>query len=471
MSDTPTRLAPSEPERETLGTPHVPTFRVLITGASSPLLSRLSQWAAEANADAVVVGDLPLAARKLAEGPYQLVVAVLSDRASGELSWWADTLREVEGHPRLIALAKRPTMGLLLQAERLGVAEVLPNPTTRELLHRAMQRFLHARLEVAVPLPTTEAHTAGEHALVGESPAMVDLYRSIARAAPSSATVLLQGESGTGKEVVARALHDSSLVAKGPFVAVNCAAIPEHLLESELFGHERGSFTGAFSRRIGRFEQATNGTLFLDEIADMSLVLQAKILRAVQERCIERVGGNEPIAIKVRLIAATNRDLSEAIAQRRFREDLYYRLAVVTLRLPRLADRNDDLLLLVAHFARMFAARDGKAITGISDRALELLRAHRWPGNVRELRNVIERAVIITDDTTIRSEHVQEQMHSESEPAVQDPGGSGPSTLAEVEARHIARVLSHVQGQIGTAAQILGIHRNTLTRKLREYGL
>lgn len=447
-----------------------PVMRVLLVGGSAPLLHRLAEWVTEAGAEASVVTELPLAARQLAEVRFQLVVAVLSERANTELSWWADMLREVEGHPRLIALTKRPTMGLLLQAEQLGVADVLSDPPSRELLHRSLGRFLHARLEAAVPLPTTDAHVAGEHALVGESPAMVDLYRSIARAAPSAATVLLQGESGTGKEVVARALHESSLVAAGPFVAVNCAAIPEHLLESELFGHERGSFTGALSRRIGRFEQAMHGTLFLDEIADMSLVLQAKILRAVQERCIERVGGGESIPIKVRLIAATNRDLSEAIAQRRFREDLYYRLAVVTLRLPRLVERSDDLLLLVAHFARMFAARDGKRITAISDRALGLLRGHRWPGNVRELRNVIERAVIVADDSTIRSEDVRDQMQGEPEAAGDGPSAE-PATLAEVEARHIARVLAHAQGQIGTAAQILGIHRNTLTRKLREYGL
>jgi transcriptional regulator with PAS, ATPase and Fis domain len=281
---------------------------------------------------------------------------------------------------------------------------------------------------------------------------------------------LLQGESGTGKEVVARAIHLNGAKAAGSFVAVNCAAIPENLLESELFGHEKGAFTGAIMRKIGRFEQAAGGTLFLDEIADMSLALQSKILRAVQEREIERVGGTETLPIDVRLIAATNRDLQDAIAQGRFREDLYYRLAVVTIRLPKLTDRGDDLVLLAAYFVRHFAERYGKRIRAISDRALELLRNHPWVGNVRELRNVVERAVIVATDDTLRAEHLPEELRGEEVALAERPQGT-LLTLAELEARHIARVLAHTSGQIGAAAEILGIHRNTLTRKMKEYGL
>src|SRR5437016_4118753 len=223
-------------------------------------------------------------------------------------------------------------------------------------------------------------------------------------------------------------------------------------------------------RKIGRFEQAVGGTLFLDEIADMSVALQAKILRAVQEREIERVGGTDTIPVDVRLIAATNRDLKEAIKQGRFREDLYYRLAVVQIRLPRLGERGDDLLLLTAYFVRQFAERYGKQIHAISDRALELLRNHAWVGNVRELRNVIERAVIVATDDTLRAEHLPEELRGGSEPAP-EPESGGLATLADVEARHISRVLSHTSGQIGAAAEILGIHRNTLARKIKEYGL
>ena len=299
---------------------------------------------------------------------------------------------------------------------------------------------------------------------------MVEVYKVIARVAGSTATVLIQGESGTGKEVVARAIHLNGSVASGPFVAVNCAAIPENLLESELFGHEKGSFTGAVARRVGRFEQASGGTLFLDEIADMGLALQAKILRAVQEREIERVGGTAPIPVNVRLIAATNRDLREAVAQGRLREDLYYRLAVVIIQLPRLTERGDDLLQLIAYFVSLFAEKCGKRIEAISDRAFETLRNRPWVGNVRELRNVIERAVIVATDATLRLEHLPEELRTD-EAGLPGRSPTGLLTLADAEARHIARVLAHTGGQIGAAAEILGIHRNTLTRKVREYGL
>jgi DNA-binding NtrC family response regulator len=323
---------------------------------------------------------------------------------------------------------------------------------------------------VAVPLEATGDEDAGRYALVGQSPAMLEVYKLIARVAPSTATVLIQGESGTGKEVVARAIHANGPKASGPFVALNCAAIPENLLESELFGHEKGAFSGAITRKIGRFELAKGGTLFLDEIADMSLPLQAKILRAVQEREIERVGGGDPIPIDVRLIAASNRELRDAIQQGRFREDLYYRLAVVTVRLPRLAERGGDLALLAAYFARQFGAQYGKSITGFSDRALELLSAHRWVGNVRELRNVIEQAVIVADGDTVLIDHLSDEIRG-SEGSLTGTMSGELATLAEAEARHITRVLAHTGGQIGAAATILGIHRNTLTRKIREYGL
>jgi transcriptional regulator with PAS, ATPase and Fis domain len=251
---------------------------------------------------------------------------------------------------------------------------------------------------------------------------------------------------------------------------VNCAAIPENLLESELFGHEKGAFTGAVARKTGRFERANGGTLFLDEIGDMSVALQSKILRAVQEREIERVGSTDPIAVDARLIAATNQDLKALITQGRFREDLYYRLAVVTIALPPLAQRGDDLLALTAHFLREFGQRYGKTFTGIADRALALLRLHDWVGNVRELRNVIERAVLVADGPVLRAEHLPEDWRT-STTAGREPEGTSLTTLKEMEARHISRVMEHTHGQVGEAARLLGVHRNTLARKIREYGL
>jgi DNA-binding NtrC family response regulator len=438
-------------------------------GASSALLHSLRQWVGEGGAEIESAPDLPRAVRQLGAGRWQVVVAVLGEQADDDLVWWVDTLRGAAAAPRLIAVAHRPSMGLVLRAEKLGVLDVLAQPVRREDFLRALRRIRDPS-EAAVPLPDVESHAVGQYALVGQSPAMLEVYKLVARVASSTATVLVEGESGTGKEVVARAIHLNGPVAAGPFIAVNCAAIPENLLESELFGHEKGAFTDAITRRIGRFEQATNGTLFLDEIADMSLALQAKILRAVQEREIERVGGGEPIAVNVRVIAATNRDLKEAIKQGRFREDLYYRLAVITVRLPRLAERGDDLLFLTAYFVRQFADRYGKPIHAVSDRALELLRNHPWVGNVRELRNVIERAVIVATDDHLRVEHLPDEFRGEEATLPDRPEGT-LLTLVEVEARYIARVLAHTKGQIGAAAEILGIHRNTLTRKMKEYGL
>jgi two-component system response regulator HydG len=335
---------------------------------------------------------------------------------------------------------------------------------------RLVQRVSGSTDDVAIPLPparTSGAVTGVE--MVAQSPAMVAVYREIATVAPSTATVLILGPSGAGKELAARAVHVHGPRRAGPFVAVNCAAIPENLLESELFGHEKGAFTGAIARRVGRFERAHGGTLFLDEIGDMSLVLQSKILRAVQEREIERVGGADAIPVDVRLIAATNRDLVAEVAAGRFREDLYYRLAVVTIRLPPLADRGDDLLLLAAHFLREFGRTYHKDVRAISGPALRLLQEHRWPGNVRELRNVLERAILRADGDVLRAEHLPEEWRTPPGMSV-TPTGALP-TLSELEARHIARVLSHANGHVGEAAQILGIHRNTLARKIREYGL
>src|SRR6266699_2217086 len=446
-------------------------LRILVAGEDTAgVLQSLRQWSDDGGLEVDGVPDLPRAVRRLTAERWDVVLALLGDRADDDLAWWMDAMRGATGAPRLIGATRNPSMGVVLRAENLGVLDLLSLPVRKDDLLAALRRVRSAAVEVPVPLPEVEHHAVGQYALVGQSPAMLEVYKLMARVAPSAATVLIQGESGTGKEVVARAIHLDGPHAAGRFVAVNCAAIPENLLESELFGHEKGAFTGAVTRKIGRFEQAVGGTLFLDEVADMSLALQAKILRAVQEREIERVGGGESIPVDVRLIAATNRNLREAIAAQRFREDLYYRLAVVTIELPRLRDRGDDLLLLTAHFVHQFNARHNKAIRAVSDRALDVLRHHDWVGNVRELRNVIERAVIVATDDTLRVEHLAEELRGE-EAALPGAAPGGLMTLAEAEARHITRVLAHTGGQISAAAELLGIHRNTLTRKIREYGL
>src|SRR5258708_93671 len=454
------------------GTPRGATLRLLAVGATgaATALQSVRQWATESGAAFDYTPDLPSAARRLAAGACDVVLLILGDRADEELAWWADAVRGAPRSPRLIACVQHASMGLVLRAEKLGVMDLLSLPVSREALTRALERLRAATGETGIALPAADPAATAPYALVGQSAAMLEVYKLLARVAPSTATVLIEGESGTGKELVARAIHQHGPRAGGAFVAVNCAAIPENLLESELFGHEKGAFTGAVTRKPGRFELAVGGTLFLDEVADMSLALQAKILRAVQEREIERVGGGESIPVDVRLIAATNRNLRDAIAAQRFREDLYYRLAVVTIELPRLRERGDDLLLLTGYFVHQFNARHNQTIRTVSDRALDVLRHHDWVGNVRELRNVIERAVIVTSDDTLRVEHLAEELRGE-EAALPGAAPGALMTLAETEARHITRVLAHTGGQVSAGAELLGIHRNTLTRKIREYGL
>ena len=501
------------------------TVGAAATEAEAMSLGLVRKWATDSGAVVEHAPDLPRAIRRLALDRWDLVCAALSDRPHEELAWWADVLRRSEGSPKLVALATHPSMSLAIQSQKLGVLELLSLSLRPEDFARVLQGLHGVELERPIELPHVEVDQVGPHAMVGQHPIMLDVYKLIVKVAPSNATVLLQGDSGTGKEVVARALHQHGARASGPFVAVNCAAIPENLLESELFGHEKGAFTGAVAKRAGKFEMATGGTLFLDEVADMSLALQAKVLRAVQEREVERVGGSETISVDVRLVAATNRNLRTAIDEGKFREDLYYRLAIVTIDLPRLATRGDDLLLLAAHFAGQFGPRYGKSIRAISDRALALLRRHPWKGNVRELRNVIERAVVVASDDTLRVEHLPDEIRSRAHntppgtPVSTDPArraepesppsqarnasaeapvesasqvwpedavangtatgvstgaaASSPllATLAETEAQHIARVLAHTGGIHGAAAEILGIHRNTLARKVKEYGL
>jgi two-component system response regulator AtoC len=456
-------------------------LRLLVVGtdggtAETAVIENVRQWASDEGAEFESVPDLPRATRRLAADRWDVVFAMLGERSDEELGWWADTLRATPGAPRLVALVSHPSMGLALQAERLGVLDLLTLPLRRADFAHVLERLSSKVDEESIPFPEEGANAAAaSFALVGQDPAMLSMYKTLARVSTTTATVLIQGESGTGKEVAARTIHANSLRAAGPFVAVNCAAIPENLLESELFGHEKGAFTGAVARKPGRFELAIGGTLFLDEVADMSLALQAKILRAVQEREIERVGGGEPISVDVRLIAATNRDLREAITQGKFREDLYYRLAVVTIRLPRLVERGDDLVLLTTHFARHFSARYKKRVRAISVRALDALRQHAWSGNIRELRNVIEHAVVFAGDDTIRLEHLPPELRGtpvvlESLTLPDRPDGAH-ATLAEAEARYIVQVLTATNGTISAAAEILGIHRNTLARKMKEYGL
>jgi len=374
----------------------------------------------------------------------------------------------------LLLSAPGASLESALISERAGAVQLLREPLDPAAVRGELEGLL--AVGKAVPLPERDGENGVGPAIVGSGPALAEVFRTVARVAATPATVLLTGESGTGKELVAQAVHEASDRCDGPFVPVNCAAIPEQLLESELFGHERGAFTGAVARKKGRFERADGGTLFLDEIGEMSLVLQAKILRALEERRVERVGGEGAIELDVRIVAATNRSLATRIEEGEFREDLYYRLAVVELHLPPLRERDGDLRELALHFAAHFARLYGRPLRGITEGALERLEAHHWPGNVRELRNVMDRAVALARTSILRP---QDLRLGERSPRLSPRGGEGEDgsgyppifSLEEVEARHIERVLRHTEGRIVDAAEILGIHRNTLSRKVREYGI
>jgi DNA-binding NtrC family response regulator len=411
--------------------------------------------------EATLTGGL----RALQEGRWRLTL--LSLELPGADLELAGRLAREPAAGRVALIVARPTPDLVLEAMRLGMAEVLAPPLDEDLLRRLLSEASGPR--VALP-SAEEVEAAGE--MVGSGPHLLEVFKLVGRVAPSPATVLVTGESGTGKELVARAIHRASPRGAGPFVAVNCAAIPEDLLESELFGHERGAFTGAVARKVGRFERAGGGTLFLDEIGDMSLVLQAKILRALQEREIERLGGEERIRVDVRVVAATHRDLDERMRAGEFREDLYYRLAVVRLRLAPLRERPGDVRELALHYAARFAAEYGRPLRWLDAAALERMEAHPWPGNVRELRNVLERAVLVAEGDTLRAVDVAlDPPRSAASGGAVLPGYSPMLSMAEVERLHLARVLEEVEGHLGRAAEVLGMHRNTVSRKVQEYGL
>ena len=313
-----------------------------------------------------------------------------------------------------------------------------------------------------------EGGRVGFETIVAEAPEMRAALRLATQVAATDATVLILGESGTGKELIARAIHEGSARRGGPFVKVDCAALPEGLLESELFGHEKGAFTDAAAEKPGRFELAHGGTLFLDEVGELPQSLQAKLLRVLQERAFERVGGTRTISVDVRILAATNRDLAKALKGGQFREDLYYRLNVVPILVPPLRRRPEDILPLAAHFLQRFGARYGKVVPGLSPEAAALLRRYSWPGNVRELEHAIERAVILWERGVIGPEELAVDLMAVASDGLPD---QELMTLEELEREYIRRVLRRVRGHKSRAARILGINRKTLLEKRKRYGL
>jgi two-component system nitrogen regulation response regulator GlnG len=398
-------------------------------------------------------------------------------------------LREVDARTPVLFITGKSTTDTAIEAMKLGAFDYLFKPLEllplRLLVDRAaaLSRLMHVP---AVLVGEEETLDDRSDAIIGRCPAMQEVYKAIGRVAAQDETVLISGESGTGKELVARALYQHSRRAEAPFLAINCAAIPETLLESELFGHERGAFTGADRQRIGKFEQCSGGTLFLDEVADLSPLAQSKMLRVLQEQKFERLGGNETVQTNIRVLAATNRDLEPLVAQGRFRQDLYYRLATFTIRLPPLRDRGDDLVLLAQHLVRRFGRELGKEVQALAPEALALLTSYAWPGNIRELQSVLKQGLVHASGPVLLPEFLPEllrQKRPESagdgealERFVDDQLAAAPEdlhadTLRKIERQLLTKVLQRTGGNQLQAAKLLGITRGSLRNKIRELGI
>lgn len=445
-------------------------------GHRSMLRTMLRSWNYEVHdADD---GDTAIAAVR-----EQAFDAVLTDVRMARVDG-IGTLRGIlEYNPALpvILMTAYSSVETAVDALRLGAYDYLIKPLDFDQLRRTLERALeHSRLSVENRELRRQLSAAssgpGGPGILGRSKAMRDMLHILDTVAPTEATVLITGESGTGKELVARALHEGSPRASAPLVTVNCAALAENLLESELFGHEKGSFTGAERRREGRFVQANGGTLFLDEIGEMPLQLQAKLLRALQEGEVQRVGSDTPITVNVRILAATNRDLKAEVQERRFREDLYFRLNVISIDVPPLRQRGEDIPLLAAHFLQRFAARNRKNLKGFSPQALDAMLRYPWPGNVRELENAVERAVIMSTGDLITERQLPLSLGG-TPPIPTAPTEAAPNgelsglPLDELERRAITQTLRDADDNKSEAARRLGITRATLHNKLKKYGL
>jgi two-component system response regulator HydG len=450
-----------------------PAGRILIVGSDPGVR-------AELEAQLSALGHIVDAATTAAEA-LELVEGLMPDVVLVDLDLDTTGGFELLGQVRsllpsasLIAIGASGSTDMAVEAMRAGADRRLTRPIRPDALALVVERSLdkpthardamEARAEAAATLPTTRL----DH-IIGAHPAMQRTFNRMLQAAKSRSTILIQGETGTGKELIARAIHEHSLRHDGPLVRLNCAALAESVLESELFGHEKGAFTGALNRRHGRFEQADGGTLFLDELSEMPLSVQVKLLRFLQEREFERVGGNQTITVNVRVVAATNRDLRVLVDDGKFREDLYFRLKVVVLEVPPLRARPSDVPLLADHFLRLYAEENDKHVHGFTPRAREALLAYPWPGNVRELQHAIEQAVVLCEEDLISTEDLPiEPPDREVEPlSLMVPG----VTLAEVERYTIMKTLEAVGGSPTRAAKILGVSKRTIQYRLQEWGV
>jgi two-component system NtrC family response regulator len=445
-------------------------FRILVVDDEPAQLELVGGFLSKRGFEVSLASDGREALKRFSREPFDLV---LTDQKMPGLSGLEliEAVRAQNPETPVIVMTAYGTIETAVAAIKAGAADYLTKPLNlEELLHRMhqvreRQRLLTENRELRQALE--ERHRV--EGIIGESGRMQEVLSLVRRVSPSEATVLIRGESGTGKELIAKAIHYASPRASGPLITVNCAALPESLMESELFGHEKGAFTGAVATRKGRFELADGGSLFLDEIGDLPLHLQVKLLRALQEREIERVGSSRPIAVNVRLLAATHRDLEALVKAGHFRDDLYYRINVVTISLPPLRERREDIPPLIDHFVGKFSAANGKPIQGLSREARDLLLRYDYPGNVRELENVIERAVVLTRDSVIgRADLPLSVQEPDAEPA--EDGGL-TAAVEGLERRMIREAMARTGGVQTRAAELLGIGERVLRYKLRKYGL
>jgi two-component system nitrogen regulation response regulator NtrX len=419
------------------------------------------------------VGSGPAALKAVAdEAPDLVFLDIWMPRMDG-LETLAE-LKRLRPEATVVVISGHGTIETAIKATRLGAWDFIEKPLSLEkTLVTASRALEHGRLERENAALRARLDERTE--IIGDSPAIRLLREQIATAAPTSGRVLIHGENGSGKELVARAIHALSVRADRPFVEVNCAAIPEELIESELFGHERGAFTGAHARRRGKFELADGGTLFLDEIGDMSLKTQAKVLRALEEQAFERVGGRETLRVDARVIAASNRDLVALLAQGRFRDDLFYRLNVIPIEVPPLRERKEDVPALVEHFVRVFCAENGKRRKAVAPAALTYFMTYDWPGNVRELRNMVERLVIMVPGDTIGADDLPPPLRPRGRPdAPAAPLGEGKPLKEARDSFERAYILAELRAQdwnMTRTAERLGIERSHLYRKIRAYGI
>jgi len=442
-------------------------LRVLVVDDDQAIREALSRTLEKFGYEVVLAEDGQAGLDRLREGEIHILLADLQmPKLSGqELLKAAKTIApDVE----VIVITGHGTVEDAVEAMKDGAYDFITKPFKRVQLERTIRR---AAEKQALALQNRRLQARldelqGAGSIVGTSPVMLRTLELVRQVAPSTATVLIQGESGTGKELIADAIHHGSPRREQAFVKVNCAALPEHLLESELFGHERGAFTGAVARKEGRFELAHGGTLFMDEIGDISVAMQAKLLRVLQSGEFERVGGTRTLKVDVRLVAATNTDLAGLVREKRFREDLYYRLNVITIQLPTLRERREDIPLLAHHFLRQYAAKNAKPLGGFTEEAMDLLQTYNWPGNVRELENAIERAVVLTRSDLITPVDLPETL-VRSDQAARHLVISVGTPLEEVEDRLIDETLRYTKGDKTLAAKLLGIATRTIYRRIK----